>query len=138
MAKEKTVNQVSQADFEKLKGKVEALETANKDLTEYKLNKEKEELRNEVDAKANEFEFKEDEIKELKEQAYNAEISVADFEKELFALMGRKALEAKKEFSLQNTEEKAKVKVSSSGEEAKVDELSKKYGKYAKYIPKNK
>ena len=52
--------------------------------------------------------------------------------------MGRKALEAKKEFSLQNTEEKAKVKVSSSGEEAKVDELSKKYGKYAKYIPKNK
>ena len=125
--------------FESLSKEFEELKKINSELMEYKLNKEKEELRNEVDAKANEFEFKEDEIKELKEQAYNAEISVADFEKELFALMGRKALEAKKEFSLQNTkEEKAKVKVSSSGEEAKVDELSKKYGKYAKYIPKNK
>lgn len=119
--------------FESLSKEFEELKKINSELMEYKLNKEKEELRNVVDAKANEFEFEESEIKELKEKAYNAEISVSELEKELFALMGRKALETKKEFALQNTEEKAKVKVSVSNE-VKENKTSQKYGKYTQLL----
>lgn len=85
-----------EVDFGKKIVEFESLETEVVGLKEYKITKEKEELKYSVDCKIGEFTLTEDEVKDLKAKAYSGEISVESLENGLFAIVGKKNFTANK------------------------------------------
>lgn len=99
------------------------------ELEEFKANVERESLVVKVDEICTEFDFADDEISEVREQALTGEISLDQFKKELFVLLGMKSHANKSKFSQKDKVEKIKIPV---GEFKKAD--NEPYGGlFAKY-----
>ena len=78
-------------------------------LQQFEKETNKEKLVNEVNSILEKFSLEDEEISEFKEKALEGELSVELFEKELFALEGKKIIEARANKG--NTEPVASVKV---------------------------
>lgn len=117
--------------YNDLKEKYEKIEKENKSLKEFKLEIDKQTRFIEIDNKINEFGFKEEEVKNLKELAYSSKISMEELEKELYALEGRKAFEKKNRFSL-NKKQIPTYKI--NNQEPKIE--ASKYGSASIYFDK--
>ena len=117
--------------YNNLKKEYEKIEKENKSLKEFKLEIDKQTRFVEIDNKVNEFGFREEEVKDVKEMAYAEKITIEELEKELYALAGKKAFEKKGKFSLnkkQNPTYKINIK------EPKVE--ASKYGSASIYFDK--
>ena len=123
----KTVAEVCDALVEKFNKLNEELAI----LKEFKAEIESQHLQADVDEVCAEFDFTEEEISEVKEQAYKGEITLEAFKKELFALEGMKAHAKKEKFS--QKEKVARPKIAIVENKANNNEpyggLFAKYGK---------
>lgn len=123
-----------QEELEKNKVEFEALSKENEELKEYKLNRIKEDelkaLEEEVERITSVFSFKEEEIKDLKEKVFAKEMEIEMFEKELYALEGRKAIENKSKNKTKETKDALEVSYSleNDDEEAKKEQKRNLYG----------
>lgn len=118
---------------EALLDRFNSLNAELEELREFKATIQKESLIAEVDQVCAEFDFTDEEISNVKEQAYAGEITVAEFKKELFALTGMKAHANKSKFSQKEATVKSKIAVVET-EKVKVSnepygDLFIKYGK---------
>lgn len=102
-------------EYSNLEAKFEALNKEILELRQFKSNIEKEERKIKVDEVASKFNLDETEIGDLREKAYNEEISIECFEDKLFSIMGRKVLK-NKNFSKQ-TEKRTNISKIKIGEE---------------------
>lgn len=106
-----------QQNYNDLKGKLdnvtkefELLKQTNSELEKVKNEFEKEKLTTKVDNTLKEFSFTEDEVKDMREQAINKEITLDTLKEKCYVLVGKKALQNKQEFSA-NKDEKASVHI---------------------------
>ena len=102
-----TLSEVCNALVEKFN----SLNSEIESLKEFKATIERETLASEVDELCTEFDFAEEEISEIKEKAYKAELTFDELRKELFALEGMK-LHAKKKANFSKKENEVKPKIS--------------------------
>ena len=117
--------------YNNLKEQYQKAEKENKSLREFKLEIDKQTRFVEIDNKINEFNFSEEEVKDLRELAYSEKISMEELEKELYALEGRKVFEKRNKFSL-NKKQKLEYKINQKPNEANAS----KYGSASIYFNK--
>lgn len=114
--------------------KCSTLETENAELKKFKLDIERAERVAKVDEMFAKFDLTEEEVKPLKKQAYEAEITLEVAEGRLYELMGRKLLAGNAQFTHNGTEGQAVVATVATEEET---EISLPYGSLNKYFNKN-
>lgn len=95
--------------------KFSELENELKELREFKASIEKEELAKNVDEIILQFSLNEEDIEDLKNNVLNNEISLEQFQKELYALEGMKIVKNRNNYSKQNNAT-AKVKIALNNE----------------------
>lgn len=115
-------------EYSNLEAKYNALNEEVASLREFKAGIEKEEKRVAVDEIASKFNLEEAEISELKNRAYEGEISLEVFEDKLFSLMGRKLLKNKNFSKEEKKTNISKIKVS--------DEIGGEFGSLTSLIKK--
>ena len=130
--KEDTLKEVIVNKFNAKDGEIEKLNKELETLKDFKAEKDKEELAEQVEEVVQEFNaLEEDEIEELKVKALEGELGLDEFKKELFCLIGMKSLKNKETFSADKvTHAKVMdVEVFSNNEEDKLyGGLFEKYG----------
>lgn len=92
-------------ELEKINSELETLRKFKSDI-------EEQELKSSIEAITSKFSFEEEEISELKEKALAKEISVKDYEKELYCIVGMKIISNKESFSADEKPNVASVDVS--------------------------
>lgn len=116
-------------EYSNLEAKYNALNEEIEQLRQFKANIEKEERKVLVDEVASKFNLDESEIGDLREKAYNEEISLEVFEDRLFSLMGRKLLKNKnfsKQTERQTNISKIRISEEDNGEFGYLTSLIKK------------
>lgn len=104
--------ETKEGEYAKLSTDFSVIKEDNEKLLEFKENAEKEARVSLVDKEIAEFSLEEAETKEMRERAYNAEISIEELRKELFALEGMKAHQKKEMFSkVESKKEVTTIKV---------------------------
>jgi len=95
--------QEKETEIEAYEKEIQDLKNENESLSEFKSTKEEQELVSKVETIASEFSMlTNEEIESVKTKALAKEVSVEDYEKELYALVGKKS---HKQFSLNNKPE---------------------------------
>ena len=110
-------------EINSLMDKISSYEEELSSLREFKAVKEKEELTVKVDTIASKFtSLNKEEIEVVKTRVLNAEITTAEFEKELYYLVGVKALEAKANYAAIKAENVGVAKIIPVVEEKEIDQ----------------
>lgn len=85
------------------KSKIAELTTTVESLEVYKAEKDKEELEEKVEEVTNEFAtLTEDEVQEVKDEVLGGNMSLEQYKKELYCMVGMKALNSNEKYSLDN------------------------------------
>ncbi|QPW59091.1 hypothetical protein IRP63_14810 (plasmid) [Clostridium botulinum] len=86
----------------------------NSELEEVKNEFEKEKLTQSVDKSLKEFSFTDEEVKDIRKQAINQEISLDELKEKCYVLVGKKALQGNQQFTSAEYNEKASVRINNT------------------------
>ncbi|MCD3232670.1 hypothetical protein [Clostridium botulinum] len=100
--------------FDTINKEFECLKKTNSELEEVKNEFEKEKLTQSVDKSLKEFSFTDEEVKDIRKQAINQEISLDELKEKCYVLVGKKALQGNQQFTSAEYNEKASVRINNT------------------------